>query len=187
VPTAQKDQDQAGAPGRVFAAELQRFVAQAGALLALGIAVGIRRDERVRTGVAQTLQQMTDGARSKAEGRRNRRRGFTPAGAELDDLTQWQRGGMRHEQSSLKKGFPDDIHGTLPQLLNRGKTSCRYFTAKLVSVFHGKTRVAFSRQNLMSGDKYSAPATQSKSGTCFWMSPKNNWMNGRADALAGVA
>lgn len=160
VQAAQKDEDQAGAPGRVFAAELQRFVAKVGTLLAVGIAVGVRRRDRMRTDVAKTLQQMTDGARCEAEGRRNRRRGFALAGAELDNLTQWQWGGMRHEQSSLSKGFRDAIHETLPQLPKRGKTSCRYSAAKLLSHFHGKTRVAFSRQNLMSGDKPEAPVSR---------------------------
>jgi hypothetical protein len=106
VQAAQKDEDQAGAPGRVFAAELQRFVAKGGTLLAVGIAVEVRRGERIRTDVAKTLQQMTHRARCEAEGRRNRRRGFALASAALDNLTQGQWGGMRHEQSSLKKRVP---------------------------------------------------------------------------------
>ena len=94
---AQKHEDQAGAPGGVFAAELHRFIVKGRRLRAVGMAVGVGRGERLRTDIAKTLQQMTDGAWREAEGPRDRCRGLALAGAELDDLTQWQRGRMRHE------------------------------------------------------------------------------------------
>jgi hypothetical protein len=100
---AQVDEDKASTPGGVLAAQSQRLVKKFLASLRtrLGTA-GIRRSNRVRAALDKPSAQVAHGAWYQAESGGDRGNRFAALVPSLDSLTQRQRNGMWHEQSSLQ-------------------------------------------------------------------------------------
>ena len=109
---AQEHADQAGTPAGVGAAQIQGFVRKV-CCPGHGRMAGVRRSDRVLAVDAKAVQQVTHGARHQVEGLRDRRHALTLVRPLLDHLTQGQRNGMWHEQSSLEQVFNHETHGTL--------------------------------------------------------------------------
>ena len=137
----QQHAHQARAPGRVGAAPLYGLLDQGAkpGRVRVGSA-GVRSGEGVGAVPAEALHQLPHGAGDEAQAARNQAGALTLFGPLDDELTQRQRSRMWHEQSSLKKVFHRDAHGTCIPCWLPGQSSGQDGAAKLVSGLSGKTR-----------------------------------------------
>jgi hypothetical protein len=134
----QENPDQAGAPGGMLAAKSQHFRLEIphGERRCLGV-TGVRRSDSVLTTNPKAAQQMPHGTGNQAEGRRDGRNAVPLFGPLSDDLTQWQRDRVWHEQSSLQEEFNHQTHD------HRSLDTTRCPSCRKTA----KPAVAFARQN----------------------------------------
>jgi hypothetical protein len=132
--------DQAGAPRGMLATQFQGFCDQRTKLPRVRVSPArIGRSDRRFAGDANPVQQMTHRAAGQIQRPRDQRSILTLLGSLDNDMTQRQRNGMWHEQSSHPNLFNHDAHDTVSFVTGAAKPCVGIARQNQLTVLRGKT------------------------------------------------